>query len=95
MVRTGNTFARSEAEALVDQQHCMYCHTAEPPYLAPSFPQIAKHYRRMPGTPSALEQKLSIEGPTHWGDITMPISDRVDSLSPEDAHTVARWMLNQ
>jgi cytochrome c551/c552 len=39
-----------EPAALVDQQHCMFCHTADVPFLAPSFHAIAERYR---GTPHA------------------------------------------
>jgi cytochrome c551/c552 len=95
MAKNGDAFARSQAAALVDEQHCMFCHTSGAPHLAPSFPQIAQHYSQVPHASAALEQKLSVEGPAHWGDITMPIADRVDPLSPAEARTVAQWVLNQ
>jgi len=92
---TGEALANSETGALVDEQHCMFCHTAEAPHLALSFPQIAARYRKIPGARCALEQKLSLEGPAHWGDITMPVADQVDPLSPKDASIVAQWLLKQ
>lgn len=95
MVKNGDVFAHPEAAALVDEQHCMFCHTTEAPRLAPSFPQIAQHYRQVPGAGSALARKLSLEGPAHWGDIAMPVADRADPLSPQDAQTVAQWLLTQ
>jgi cytochrome c len=88
-------FAHPEAGALVDEHHCMYCHTADAPHLALSFPQIAVLYRKVPGARSTLAQKLSVEGTAHWGDITMPVMDRVDPLSTDDAQTVAQWLLTQ
>jgi cytochrome c len=95
MATSGDAFAHPEAGALVDEQHCMFCHNADAPHLAPSFPQIAQRYRTMPGARSALAQKVSLEGSAHWGAITMPVSDRVDPLTPNDAQTVAQWVLNQ
>jgi len=37
----GSAFAESEATALVDQQRCMFCHTIDTPFRAPSFQHIA------------------------------------------------------
>jgi cytochrome c len=95
IARGGDAFAHPDASALVDAQHCMFCHTSEAPHLALSFRQIAVLYGKVPGATSMLAQKASLEGTAHWGDITMPVSDRVDPLSPQDAQTVAQWLLIQ
>ena len=45
----------AEPTELVDQQHCMFCHTPDTPFLAPSFHQIAERYRDTP-MPVAAER---------------------------------------
>nr|WP_175150298.1 cytochrome C [Paraburkholderia ultramafica] len=88
--------AQSEPAALVDQHHCMFCHTRDAPFLAPSFQQIAQRYRNVPDAQLVLEQKLRVGGTAHWGDMAMPLPpDRGGPLTPEDAHTLIRWVLSQ
>ncbi|CAN7481925.1 cytochrome C [Caballeronia sp. LjRoot29] len=87
--------ASPEPEALVDQQHCMFCHTVDSPFLAPSFQQIAARYRNVPNAESMLEEKLRVGGPAHWGDMAMPAAaDRGGPLSREDARTLVQWVLS-
>ncbi|CAH2799403.1 MAG: Cytochrome c551/c552 [uncultured Paraburkholderia sp.] len=86
----------SEPSALVDQHHCMFCHTRDAPFLAPSFQQIAERYRNVPNAQFMLEHKLRLGGKAHWGDMTMPLPpDRGGPISPEDAHTLVQWVLTQ
>ena len=87
--------AEPEPVALVDQQHCMFCHTVDSPFLAPSFQQIAERYRNVPNAASMLEHKLRLGGPAHWGDMAMPAAaERGGPLSREDAHTLVQWVLS-
>ncbi len=87
--------AESEPVALVDQQHCMFCHTVDSPFLAPSFQQIAERYRNVPNAALMLEGKLRLGGPAHWGDMAMPAAaERGGPLSREDAHTLVQWVLS-
>jgi len=89
-------YAQSEPSALIDQQHCMFCHTVDAPFLAPSFQQIAQRYRNVPDASVMLEQKLRVGGKAHWGDISMPLpAERGGPLLPEDAHTLVQWVLAQ
>ena len=89
-------YAEPEPTALVDQQHCMFCHTRDAPFLAPSFQQIAEHYRNVPNAQFMLEHKLRIGGRAHWGDMAMPLpADRGGPLSVKDAHTLVQWVLSQ
>lgn len=86
----------AEPTELVDQQHCMFCHTSDAPFLAPSFHQIAERYRDKPHADIMLEDKLRHGGKAHWGDMAMPLpADRGGPLSAEDAHTLAQWVLSQ
>jgi cytochrome c len=92
----GSANGQSEPTALVDQQHCMFCHTRDAPFLAPSFQQIAQRYRDVPNAPTMLEQKLRLGGKAHWGDTPMPSApERVGPLSAEDAHILVQWVLSQ
>jgi cytochrome c len=89
-------YPQSEPSALIDQQHCMFCHTVDAPFLAPSFQQIAERYRNVPDASVMLEQKLRVGGTAHWGDISMPLpAERGGPLSAEDAHTLVQWVLTQ
>jgi len=85
-----------EPTSLVDQQHCMFCHTSDAPFLAPSFHQIAERYRDKPNASTMLEDKLRHGGKAHWGDMAMPLpEERGGPLSAEDAHTLVQWVLSQ
>lgn len=87
--------AEPEPAALIDQQHCMFCHTVDSPFLAPSFRQIAERYRNVPNAALMLEAKLRLGGPAHWGDMAMPAAaDRGGPLSREDARTLVQWVLS-
>lgn len=93
---SGAALAQSEPTALVDQQHCMFCHTRDAPFLAPSFQQIAERYRDAPNAQMMLEQKLRVGGKAHWGDMAMPLPpDRGGPITPEDAHVLIQWVLSQ
>ncbi|CAN7795467.1 cytochrome C [Caballeronia sp. LjRoot34] len=88
-------YAAPEPVALEDQQHCMFCHTVDSPFLAPSFQQIAERYRSVPNAAVMLEEKLRVGGPAHWGDMAMPAAaDRGGPLSREDARTLVQWVLS-
>lgn len=96
MLAAGSVHAEPEPTALVDQQHCMFCHTRDAPFLAPSFQQIAERYRNVPNAQFMLEHKLRLGGKAHWGDMPMPLpGDRGGPLSAEDAHTLVQWVLSQ
>ena len=96
LAASGAAMAESEPTALVDQQHCMFCHTRDAPFLAPSFQQIADRYRDVPNASVMLEHKLRLGGKAHWGDMSMPLpADRGGPLTPEDAHTLIQWVLSQ
>ncbi len=85
-----------EPTELVDQQHCMFCHTSDAPFLAPSFHQIADRYRDVPDARAMLEIKLRKGGRAHWGDTPMPLPpERGGPLSAEDAHKLIEWVMSQ
>ncbi len=88
--------AQREPTELIDQQHCMFCHTVDAPFLAPSFHQIADRYKDRPNARTMLEHKLRNGGKAHWGDTPMPPAyERGGPLSREDAHTLVDWVMRQ
>lgn len=90
LATSATVFAQSEPSALVDQQHCMFCHTRDAPFLAPSFQQIAERYRNVPDAQAMLEQKLRVGGKAHWGDMAMPLApDRGGPITSADAHVLS------
>jgi len=92
---SATALAQAEPSALIDQHHCMFCHTNDAPFLAPSFQQIAERYRKVPDAQIMLETKLRFGGKAHWGDMSMPLpADRGGPVSPEDAHTLIAWVLS-
>ena len=92
----GAALAQTEPAALIDAHHCMFCHTTDAPFLAPSFQQIAERYRKVPNARVMLENKLRLGGKAHWGDTAMPLpADRGGPITPEDAHTLIVWVLSQ
>jgi cytochrome c551/c552 len=96
VLASGAVHAETEPTALVDQHHCMFCHTRDAPFLAPSFQQIAERYRNEPNAQFMLEHKLRLGGKAHWGDMPMPPpAERGGPLSAEDAHTLVQWALSQ
>ncbi|WP_133666814.1 cytochrome C [Paraburkholderia sp. BL10I2N1] len=88
--------AQTEPAALIDSHRCMFCHTTDSPFLAPSFQQIAERYRKVPNARLMLENKLRLGGKAHWGDTAMPLpADRGGPITPEDTHTLIVWVLSQ
>ncbi|MEX3958998.1 c-type cytochrome [Trinickia sp. EG282A] len=88
--------AKPEPTDLIDRQHCMFCHTIDAPFLAPSFRQIAERYRDQPNASVMLEHKLRKGGRAHWGDTPMPSpSERGGPISQQDARTLVQWVLSQ
>ncbi|BFG75607.1 hypothetical protein PTKU46_36400 [Paraburkholderia terrae] len=86
----------NEPGELVDQHHCMFCHTSDAPFLAPSFHQIADRYRNVPNATQMLEIKLRKGGRAHWGDTAMPLPpERGGPISAEDAHQLIQWVMTQ
>jgi len=89
-------FAEPEPSELINRQHCMFCHTVDKPFLAPSFHQIADRYREKPRAARMLERKLRLGGKAHWGDTPMPPpSERGGPLSQKEAHELVAWVLSQ
>ncbi|BCQ28954.1 c-type cytochrome (plasmid) [Caballeronia sp. NK8] len=89
-------FNTPEPSRLVDEQRCMFCHTVDTPFRAPSFQQIADRYRDVPGAGDMLERKLRQGGEAHWGKKPMPSAAGRGGgpLSREDAHELVQWVLS-
>lgn len=86
----------AEPTELVNQQHCMFCHTSDRAFLAPAFHDIAGRYRDVPGARAMLVDKLMHGGAAHWGDQEMPLApERGGPLSDEDAQRLVDWVMSQ
>lgn len=94
---SGQTWATMpEPTALIESQHCMFCHMIDKPFLGPSFQQISQRYRHVPHASVALERKLRLGGRSHWGDAPMPpAAERGGPLSRADARQLVQWVLSQ
>lgn len=90
-------FTTPEPTRLVDEQRCMFCHTVDTPFRAPSFRQIADRYRDVPDASSMLEKKLREGGEAHWGKMAMPPAAGRGGgpLSAADARKLVQWVLSQ
>ncbi|MFM0323468.1 c-type cytochrome [Caballeronia glebae] len=94
LLLASRALAQPEPSALINQQHCMFCHTNDAPFLAPPFQEIANRYRDDPRAQVMLEHKLRVGGRAHWGNMAMPSpAERGGPLSPGDAHTLVVWVL--
>ncbi|WP_087648287.1 c-type cytochrome [Caballeronia choica] len=93
----GCAFADEEPAALLDRYRCMFCHTVDTPFRAPSFREIATHYHRVPNASAMLEGKLRLGGRAHCRDMAMPSAAGRGSGAParEDAHVLVQWVLRQ
>lgn len=90
-------FTTPEPTRLVDEQRCMFCHTVDTPFRAPSFRQIADRYRDVPDASNMLEKKLREGGEAHWGKMAMPSAAGRGGgpLSGDEARTLVQWVLSQ
>ena len=81
--------AEPEPTPLVDQQHCMFCHTDNAAFLAPSFQQIAERYRNVPNAAAMLEHNcVWVDPPTGaiW-----PCRHPANGVAPYPRKTPTRW----
>jgi cytochrome c len=80
-------------QASTDQarsKNCMACHAVERKLVGPSFKDIAARYseKDIPHMAGVIQRG----GSGRWGPIPMPGNA---SISPEEANTLARWVLEQ
>jgi cytochrome c len=80
----------SASADLARSKNCMACHAVERKLVGPSFKDIAGRYteRDIPHMTTVIQRG----GSGRWGPIPMPGNA---SITPEEADSLARWVLEQ
>jgi cytochrome c len=77
---------------LAREKVCMGCHAVDRKLIGPSFKDVAARYAGQPDAVARLSERIIKGGSGAWGVVPMPANPR---LSPEDARTLAIWVLGQ
>jgi cytochrome c len=77
------------ALALAKQHNCLTCHGVDAKVVGPGLREVAKKYAGRSDALSYLSEKIVAGGVGVWGPIPMP----VQSLSGQDAKTIAQWLV--
>jgi cytochrome c len=83
----------STAQASADlarSKNCLACHTIDRKLVGPSFKDIAGRYSEK--DLAHMTTVIQRGGSGRWGSIPMPGNA---SITPEEANTLARWVLEQ
>jgi cytochrome c len=80
--------AASEGASLFKKYSCNACHGIENKIVGPSIKDVMKKYAGRSDGVNYLSGKIVSGGTGVWGAIPMP----AQTLSPEDAKTIARWI---
>ncbi len=78
------------ASALATKLNCTACHGMERKIVGPGFAEVAKKYAGQADAQTYLAGRIKSGGQGVWGSIPMP----AQSLSEEDAKTLAQWLAN-
>jgi cytochrome c len=82
-----------DGASLVQAMHCYSCHTLKNPLLGPPYQTIALRYgANREQMTDILAHKIVLGGGGNWGLVPMVPNEQV---SDEDAHIIARWILQQ
>jgi cytochrome c len=78
--------------ALAQRKNCMSCHAVGARVVGPSFKEVAAKYAAQDDAAGQVAERI-IKGSTgRWGFVPMPANAQV---TPEEAQTLARWVLEQ
>jgi len=84
--------ADPDGPELVQQLRCYGCHALEETLLGPSYQAISRlHAGRKDIMVDILAEKIIFGGAGNWGVVPMVPNEHV---TPEQARTIARWILN-
>lgn len=81
----------ADAQALAASKSCLACHALDKKLMGPSFKDVAKKYAGVAGADTKLAEKIIKGGGGVWGAIPMP----PNKVTPEEAKTLAQWVLAQ
>ncbi len=89
VMHASSVFASAE---LAREKVCMGCHAVDRKLIGPSFKDIAARYAGQPDAVARMSERIIKGGSGAWGVVPMPANPR---MSPEDARTLAAWVLGQ
>lgn len=76
---------------LAKSKMCMGCHTIDKKRVGPAYRDVAKKYAGQKIAEDRLTDKILMGGTGVWGANVMPANSQV---SPSEARTLVRWILN-
>lgn len=81
----------AEGQALAAKNQCLGCHQVDTRRVGPPFRAVAKRFGGQPQAAQYLAQVMRKGSSGQWGAIPMPAQTR---LSPQDALSLAQWILS-
>ncbi len=78
-------------QKLAQQKSCLSCHQIDRKVIGPAYKDVANRYKGDDGAEARLAEKIQKGGKGNWGTIPMPPNG---SVSPEEAATLAKWVLS-
>lgn len=81
----------AEGQALAAKSQCLGCHQVDSRRVGPPFRAVARRFGGQPQAAQYLAQVMRQGSSGQWGAIPMPAQVR---LSPQDALSLARWILS-
>ena len=79
-------------QGLLERSGCMGCHAVDQKVVGPAFREVARRYAADAGGAAQLSLRIRDGSQGAWGPIPMPPNP---SVSPGDAESLARWVLQQ
>lgn len=81
----------AQGQALAAKNQCLGCHQVDSRRVGPPFRAIAQRFDGQPRAAQYLARVMRQGSSGQWGAIPMPAQTR---LSPQDALSLARWILS-
>jgi cytochrome c len=88
VMHASSAYASAE---LARDKVCMGCHAVDRKLIGPSFKDVAARYAGQPDAVARLSERMIKGSAGAWGAVPMPANPR---LKPEDARTLAAWVLS-
>jgi cytochrome c len=89
LLTSSSAFASAE---LARSKNCVACHHVERKMIGPAYKAVAERYGKDESPIKPLSEKIVKGGGGNWGQMPMPPQP---SVSPEEAESLAKWVLSQ
>jgi cytochrome c len=89
LLTSSSAFASAE---LARSKNCVACHHVERKMIGPAYKAVAERYGKDESAIKPLSEKIVKGGGGNWGQMPMPPQP---SVSPEEAESLAKWVLSQ